>query len=100
MSGFRYTPPSRSELEEIARSDLTQDQLVDIAERGKDHAEAIAPVETGAFRSSFRVVRGDDGEALIVNDDPGAAAIEHGSDDTPAHHVMAQTIDWLEREAR
>lgn len=99
MSGFRYTEPTRAELEAIARSALVQDQIVDVAERGRDHAEAIAPVETGFFRSSFRVERGNDGEALIVNDDPGAAAIEHGSDDTPAHHVLAQTADWLEREA-
>jgi hypothetical protein len=99
MSGIRYTEPTRAELAAIARSALTQDQIVDVAERGRNHAEGIAPVETGAFRSSFRVERGD-GEALIVNDDPGAAAIEFGSDDTPAHHVMTQTADWLESEAR
>lgn len=92
----QFFPPSDSDLQAIANSDVVVDALVEAAEIGMAYAESIAPVETGAFRDSFRVERGE-GEARLVNDDEGAAAIESGSDDTPAHNVLSQTADHIER---
>ncbi|HEY9408819.1 MAG TPA: hypothetical protein VIP77_04490 [Jiangellaceae bacterium] len=94
-SNVRFEPPSPAALAALAATPEMDAAMAQIAEAGRVHAESIAPVETGAFRSSFRV--DSDGEgARLVNDDEGAAAIEHGSDDTPAHHTLAQTADWLE----
>jgi hypothetical protein len=59
------------------------------------YAQSIAPVDTGEFRSRFSVEEVD-GEVRIVNDDEAAAAIEFGSNDTPAHHTLAQTADFIE----
>ncbi|MGH3475293.1 MAG: HK97 gp10 family phage protein [Nocardioidaceae bacterium] len=92
----RYIPPSPSDLLAIATSELVEADLVEAAELGRTYAESIAPVDTGHFRDSFRV-ESSPGEARLINDDEGAAAIEYGSDDTPAHNTLAQAADFIER---
>lgn len=91
----RYIPPSASDLQAIATSQIVEESLVEAAELGKTYAESIAPVDTGDFRNSFRV-ESSPGEARLINDDEGAAAIEFGSDDTPAHYTLAQAADFIE----
>ncbi|MCZ0973161.1 hypothetical protein O1L55_20705 [Streptomyces albulus] len=63
--------------------------------------EATAPVETGAYRRSFRISGGQTkgGSAIVrvANDDPAAAHIEWGTKHsafgpTPAHHTMANAM--------
>lgn len=92
---IRYVSPSPAQLADIATSGFIEDALGESAEVGMAYAESIAPVDTGAYRSSFRVERGKGG-VRIVNDDEGAAAIEFGSDDTPAFHVLSQAADHIE----
>lgn len=95
MGRIRFTPPSAAELRKFAG--MVGDQVTDAAEAAARHAQSIAPVDTGEYRSRFRVQpAGPDGEARVVNDDPGAVAIEFGTEDTPPHNVLAQTADWLE----
>lgn len=92
----QYIPPSASDLQAIATSQIVEESLVEAAELGRTYAESIAPVDTGSFRDSFRV-ESSPGEARLINDDEAAAAIEFGSDDTPAHHTLAQAADFIER---
>lgn len=95
MKNIKFQDFSRRELDTILGSAEVGDTATSAAEAGADHARSIAPVDTGEYRSRFRVEQGPEGPR-IVNDDPGAAAIEYGSDDTPAHHVLSQTADWIE----
>lgn len=90
-----YRPPSTADLDAIATSFEITGDMESAAEAGREHAESIAPVDTGTYRSKFRV---DviDGEARLVNDDEGAAAIEFGSPTTSAHHTLSQTADRIE----
>ena len=65
--------------EQLGRSPQVEAKLVSLAEQGKVIAQVTAPVETGEYRASFSVelVRGDGRSvARIVNDHPGALAIE------------------------
>jgi NOL1/NOP2/fmu family ribosome biogenesis protein len=55
------------------------------AEKVKAAAEAIAPIETGAYKRRFRIrtrkrggIHNDRAEALVVNTDPAAMSIEFG----------------------
>lgn len=93
MARARYIRPSSAELKALER--LVEDDMRQAARKGADHAAAIAPVDTGTYRSKFRVEEAG-GEVRVVNDDPGAVAIEFGTEDTPAHHVLSKTADWLE----
>lgn len=95
MARTRYTRPSKAELAALARLKVVDDAMRENAEKGAQHAASIAPVETGAYRSKFRVQEAG-GEVRVVNDDPGAAAIEFGTEDTEAHNVLSKTADWLE----
>jgi hypothetical protein len=95
MRNAVYIPPTRGQMDAIESSSMVLNEIEDVVERGKAHAEAAAPVDTGAYRSSFYVERVGD-EVRLVNDDPGAAAIEYGTRDTPAHRTITQTSDWIE----
>lgn len=66
------------------------------AERVQSRAESLAPVETGQYRSSFRVEVGvRDGktrraEAKVINDDTAAPYVEYGTSKTPRYRVMGR----------
>lgn len=100
MARVRYTPPTAAELKALAGLGPVHDAMDEAAERGAQHARSIAPVDSGDYRSKFGVKHSRRGQgpavALIVNDDPGAMAIEHGTSDTPPHNVLSKTADWLE----
>jgi hypothetical protein len=71
-------------------------------ERAEDAAEAarsIAPVRTGAFRSSIGVEDTDDG-ARVIATDPGAIYIELGTSDTPAHASLRRGAESAGLELR
>ena len=90
-----FVPPTAAELGALMASDLVQDGLTEVAETGRAIAEATAPVETGHYRSRFRVEH-TAGGVQIVNDDEAALAIEFGTSDTPAHLTVSRMIDQLE----
>lgn len=94
MSAVQFRP----DLAGIAALERSQDfqRLAEtVATDGLDYAQSIAPVLTGDYRDAFRVEAGT-GEARIVNDDPGAIAIENGAPARPGFHVLARTIDYIE----
>lgn len=70
------------------------------AERGKAHAESVAPVESGEYRDSFTVEdsTGWDGRAAVdlVNTSEHAAAVEYGNRGRRGRHILASTIDIIE----
>jgi hypothetical protein len=74
----------------------------EIAEEGKALAESIAPVETGEYKSSFRVevtahgglgVGGDRAQANLINDSPHAAYVEWQDN----KHVLAKAADYMQK---
>lgn len=100
MADIQFTPPTKVDFAEIARSPEVQARVDQLAREGMEHAKDIAPVDTGAFRDAFHVERFDAYEVDIINTDPGAIPIEYGSEDTPAHHTLALTADYLNAEVR
>lgn len=88
-------------MDALMSSDGVHDAMTEGAEAALEHAQSIAPVLTGDYRNLFRVESSDgSGEAyaLLVNDDPGAAAIEWGNDKgSRGHHTLTQTGDWIEK---
>lgn len=73
------------------------------AERGKQHAETIAPVETGDYKSKFRVssaTRGsgrwaDRAAAYLHNDSDHALHVEYTDD----YRTLGVTADAIENGA-
>lgn len=53
------------------------------AEAAAREAQRLAPVDTGEYRASIRVVDSADGVRVVANDDK-ATFIEFGTSDTPA----------------
>lgn len=90
-----FVPPSRAELDALLSSSIVTDGLIEAAQIARDYAEATAPVDTGAYRSRFRVEQSG-GEVYVVNDDEAAAAIEFGTADTPAHLTLMRAVDRTE----
>lgn len=87
------------ELDALMSSSGVHDAMSEAAEMALDHAQGIAPVDTGEYRDSFRVEQSsgsDRAEARLVNDDEGAGGIEWGKGGSDGHHTLAQTADWLE----
>lgn len=75
------------------------------AHRVRDVAEAIAPIETGAYKRRFRVktlrrggIHKDRAEGRVINTDPAALSIEFGhvtDSDTfvAGHYTLTHAID-------
>jgi hypothetical protein len=97
-----FVEPTPSQIEAIMRSGAVHDGMDEGADEMLNRARAAAPVDTGAFRDSFAVQRSagsGEAEAFLVNDDPGAASIEFGTEHMAGFHVMALVADQMKAEA-
>lgn len=56
------------------------------------YLKQTTPVDTGEWRDSWEV-RVSGGEVIITSTDPAAAVKEYGSEDTPAHAVLAKAVE-------
>jgi len=80
----------------ILTSRQMQQEMKARAEKVQDRAEALAPVHTGAYKSSFRVEVGvrRDGKpravAKVINDDEAATLVEWGAKRTPRYRVLGR----------
>lgn len=86
---------------EMLRSAEMQAEMERRAGKGKDFAETIAPFDEhdgDHYKDHFSVEarpRHDRACAALVNDDPAAFQIEHGTSRTPAHHTLLRSIDAM-----
>lgn len=69
------------------------------AEKVKTVAEATAPVESGEYKSSFRVtsgarggIRKDRAYGRVTNTAPHAFYVEYGTSKTPAHSTLRNAL--------
>ena len=102
----RYTQ-DRSGTNRIMNSPEMLAMLMRRARAGRAFAESIAPVYSGTFKRSF-VVEGrthagskaDRAEARLINTSDDAVFVEYGGGatgrNTPAHHVLARTVSFIE----
>ncbi|MGW0854175.1 HK97 gp10 family phage protein [Streptomyces sp. NPDC002690] len=87
------------ELDEAAIRSLVREQEVreavrDTAERGQRFAQQIAPVVTGRYRDSIRVVEDSDGADVVAEIDY-AEHLEYGTRHMPGQHILGRTLDSL-----
>jgi Bacteriophage protein of unknown function (DUF646). len=81
---------------EILRSPQMQAEMRSRGEQVQARAEFLAPEETGAYKSSFKVEVGiregktRRAEAKVINDDEAAPYVEYGTSKTPRYRVMGQ----------
>lgn len=101
MSGtFKMDPVG---IGEMLRSAEMQAEMHRHADRGKEFAEATAPIDPTStdgphYKELFRVEdhpKEDRARASLVNDDPAALWIEFGTSDTPAHHTLTRALDIM-----
>lgn len=80
----------------ILTSKTMQDAMEQRAERVKARCVADAPVDTGSYKSSFRVETGirpgpkPRAVSKVVNDDEAATYVEWGARRTPRYRVMGR----------
>lgn len=55
-------------------------------------AQRLAPVDTGEYRNSIKVVEDSDGMRLVA-DDPKAVYIEFGTEDTPTFAPLRKGVE-------
>jgi len=98
VSDFRYVPPSPRDLDALASTREMQGAVETNAERGWEHAQSIAPKDSGHYADSFRVeaAPGKTAAARLVNDADYAAHVEWKNGD----HVLSRTADFIEANAR
>lgn len=113
MAGRLYKPDSAGLLE-IARSPAVRAAMVEVAEKGKTIAVAMAEQfrsdeDDQHYADSFEVEKdvtvnlrgrypGPRGAARLVNTSAHAAAVEWGNaHDHKPHHVLAETREALKR---
>jgi HK97 gp10 family phage protein len=93
-SGTRFRA-SYSGIGRMIRSPQMQAEMRRRAEKVKAAAEAAAPVDTGEYKSSFRVTSGarggvkkDRAYGRVANASPHAFYVEYGTSKTRAHHTL------------
>lgn len=96
----RYTPDIAG-TGRLMKGPEMQEMVRSAAEKGKAFAESISPVETGEYKSSFRVevtahggtgVGGDRAQANLINDSDHATDVEWVDN----YHVLARTADYIQ----
>lgn len=65
-----------------------------VAQLAAGHWQSISPVRTGAYRDSIKAKQNGD-RVWVVAEDPGAAAIEYGTKNTPEHGLRAKTEEYF-----
>lgn len=91
----------------IATDSLMQAALLAQVERGKDHAEAIAPMDKGEYANRFETEVTERGSgpkrramANLTNTDPKAATIEWGTKQGTRgkpQRILGQTLSFLKQ---
>ncbi|MEU5417709.1 HK97 gp10 family phage protein [Streptomyces sp. NPDC001407] len=86
---------NRAGVRQLLNSSMLAAHLLTRAEEIKTIAEATAPVNTGAYKTSFEAwarrrmgVRHDRTGAVVINTAKHARFVEYGGDGTPAHHTL------------
>ena len=104
MSGFKA---DYAGIGQMLRSAEMEAGMLELAEKAKTYAEAIAPVDEhsdhpGRYKAAFRTESGraggyehDRAYANLVNDAEEALWVEVGSKHNDAHHVLARSIDAI-----
>jgi hypothetical protein len=97
-SGTRFKA-SYSGIGKMIRSPGMGAEMRRRAEKVKPLAEATAPVDSGEYKSSFKVtsgarggVRKDRAYGRVTNSAPHAFYVEHGTSKTPAHHTLRRAL--------
>lgn len=103
MTKYRLNPAGFRR--NLLQADFMMAEMGLRAQRVREAAEAIAPQETGAYKSKFRVkvlkrggVHKDRAEGRVINTDKAAMSIEFGhvtEDDTfvAGHYTLTTAID-------
>jgi hypothetical protein len=78
----------------LTRHQTVREAVVDTAERGRDFARSIAPVETGRYRDSIEVVEDDEGAEIVAHVDY-ADDLEYGTRHMEGQHIFGRTLDSL-----
>ncbi len=103
---MRFEPNYRGMRNYLTGSPELRRVLRDRAELGAQHARSIAPVDTGEYVAGIGVEDGPivgDGRFAprqtvhLVAKADHSAAVEFGSRNVPAQHILAQCIDVIER---
>ncbi|MFF9210478.1 MULTISPECIES: HK97-gp10 family putative phage morphogenesis protein [unclassified Streptomyces] len=94
MDGITGIQLDEAAVKALTRHETVQQAVQDTAERGRDFARSIAPVETGKYRDSIEV-RKDGDEAEIVSDVDYAPYIEYGTRHAAGQHIFGRTLDAL-----
>lgn len=97
-SGTRFRA-SYSGIGKMIRSPQMRAEMRRRAEKVKVVAEATAPVDSGEYKSSFRVtsgarggIRKDRAYGRVTNTAPHAFYVEYGTSKTPAHHTLRHAL--------
>ncbi|MEV5429108.1 HK97-gp10 family putative phage morphogenesis protein [Streptomyces sp. NPDC052701] len=94
MDGITGIQLDEQAIKALADHPAVQKAVQDTAERGRDFARSIAPVDTGRYRDSIEVRKDGDG-AEIVSDVDYAAHVEYGTRHMEGQHIFGRTLDHL-----
>lgn len=95
MARFDYSPIG---LEAVLRSQRMQRALKRRADAGKEYAQRIAPVRTGRYKASFRVVTGvrnGVAYARLMNTAPYAIYLEFGTRYMRRQRILGRALDAM-----
>lgn len=94
---MQYTPNERG-VAELLVGEPMKAAMVTAVEPMKLVAEAIAPVETGEYKSRFYIdsgvmdIHGPRAYAELGNDSDHWAHVEYGDGNTPRHRVLGRAL--------
>ncbi|CAM5331824.1 HK97-gp10 family putative phage morphogenesis protein [Streptomyces aurantiogriseus] len=94
MDGITSIQIDQAAIKALTRHETVQQAVQDTAERGRDFARSIAPVDTGRYRDSIEVREDGDG-AEIVSDVDYAAHLEYGTRHMEGQHIFGRTLDSM-----
>ncbi|MER6112426.1 HK97-gp10 family putative phage morphogenesis protein [Streptomyces hirsutus] len=94
VDGITGIQLDQSAIKALTRHETVQTAVQDTAERGRDFARSIAPVDTGRYRDSIEV-REDGDEAEIVSGVDYADDLEYGTRHMEGQHIFGRTLDHL-----
>lgn len=89
------TPRTSREWKHLLNMPGLVDELKDCAGAMQTHAEVSAPVDSGEYRDSFKVVSGKGRKravARLINTAEHAGFVEFGAGRTPAYHTLANAL--------
>lgn len=99
--------PDYAGIGEMLNADFMVEAMHERAERGKEYAEAVAPVyeqgpHPGRYKAAFEVSSGKRGGAShdraygrLENTSPEAVFVEFGTANNEAHHVLTRALDVM-----